>query len=108
MKGTPLYMAPELIREEAVADPKIDIWSLGIILYRMLYSGNYPFLIPGKKYNRETAFMDIIGNDLIIPKTPKRSTELTDLLKIMLQKNPSNRIGWEELFLHPLLNLVDE
>lgn len=54
-KGTPLYMAPEMIQEEATADPKIDMWSLGIILYRMLYN-KYPFLIHNKKYDRETAF----------------------------------------------------
>lgn len=59
-------MAPEMIQEEALADPKIDMWGLGVILYRMLYN-KYPFLISNKKYDRETAFADIVGNQLIIP-----------------------------------------
>lgn len=54
VKGTPLYMAPELIKEEAVGDPKVDMWSLGVVLFRMLYGGQYPYLTVGKKYgNRE-------------------------------------------------------
>lgn len=39
--GTPLYLAPELIREEPYTF-KIDIWSLGCCLYH-LTSQNLPF-----------------------------------------------------------------
>ena len=49
-KGTPLYMAPELINEEAAGDPKVDMWSLGVVLYRMLFGGHFPFLDPHRKY----------------------------------------------------------
>ncbi|CAD8149082.1 unnamed protein product [Paramecium pentaurelia] len=103
-KGTPLYMAPEMIQEEATADPKIDMWSLGIILYRMLYN-KYPFLIQNKKYDRETAFSDIVNNALNIPQTPKRSDFIISLLQRMLKKQSKDRIGWEELFQLPQIKI---
>lgn len=44
-KGTYTYMAPEVYREEAYG-PSVDIYSLGIVLYRMLNDNRAPFLPP--------------------------------------------------------------
>lgn len=41
IKGTPIYMAPELVKEEPYTH-LVDIWSLGIIVYE-LYHGQPPF-----------------------------------------------------------------
>lgn len=41
IKGTPLYMAPELI-EELPYDHNVDLWSLGCIIYELLV-GSTPF-----------------------------------------------------------------
>ena len=30
--GTPLYMAPELVRQQKY-DEKVDVWSLGVLVY---------------------------------------------------------------------------
>ena len=41
IKGTPLYMAPELVQEQPY-NHTVDLWSLGVILYE-LYVGQPPF-----------------------------------------------------------------
>ena len=46
--GTPYYMAPEQARGEKDIDERIDIWSMGVMLFQML-SGKLPY--PGDSYN---------------------------------------------------------
>jgi serine/threonine protein kinase len=40
--GSPLYMAPEIVRNQEQYDSKVDIWSTGVITY-ILLSGKAPF-----------------------------------------------------------------
>ena len=41
IRGTPLFMAPELLRYEIIA-PSVDLYALGVILYLVL-CGSFPF-----------------------------------------------------------------
>ena len=47
-KGTNMYMAPEVFRAEKY-DHTVDIYSLGIMLYRLLNRGRFPFQPPAEE-----------------------------------------------------------
>ena len=39
--GTPNYMAPEIVQKKAYNPTCVDVWALGVLLYRMV-AGVYP------------------------------------------------------------------
>ena len=43
MRGTPAYIAPEIAKGRKYSS-KVDIYSLGILLYKLLNNGRYPFM----------------------------------------------------------------
>lgn len=74
--GTTVYMAPELIERKCYDGFKVDIWSLGIILYTMIYRNKKGFCEvapvgePGEMLMRiffprkpETSFQGYLGNE---------------------------------------------
>lgn len=40
--GTPSYMSPEIVKRDYYDGMKVDIWALGVILFKVLV-GDYPF-----------------------------------------------------------------
>jgi len=40
--GTPSYMAPEIVNRDAYNGRPVDVWALGVVLFK-LFSGEYPF-----------------------------------------------------------------
>lgn len=40
--GTPSYMPPEMVNKKAYLGKPLDIWSLAVVLYKLL-TGDYPF-----------------------------------------------------------------
>ena len=72
-KGTYTYMAPEIYKEEPY-DARVDIYSLGIVLYRLLNNNRPPFLPltgPMTHSQREQALLRrISGAPLPPPSTP--------------------------------------
>ena len=94
LKGTPITMSPEILKgEENLICNKSDIWSLGIIIYYMLFK-EYP-------YNGKTEFQIIKEIESNKQLKPIDNKELDDLIKKMLVININERISWEEYFQHP-------
>jgi fused len=81
IKGTPLYMAPELVQERAYTRT-VDLWSLGIILYE-LYVGQPPFYTT----NLYSLINHIVRDPVTYPST--LSPEFKDFLKVWLPQKSS-------------------
>ena len=95
--GTVKYMAPEILKGENY-DYKVDLWSIGIIILRLNF-GNFPF--PVEKEEALIDFINRYGNKLI---KNTGNEELDDLIKRLLEKEPSKRLNWEEYFNHSFFN----
>lgn len=95
IKGTPLYMAPELVREQPY-NHTADLWSLGVILYE-LFVGQPPFYT-----NSVYALIRHIIKDPV--KYPDNmSPNFKSFLRGLLNKEPQNRLTWPSLLQHPFV-----
>ncbi|KAI9542309.1 hypothetical protein NQZ68_020656 [Dissostichus eleginoides] len=95
IKGTPLYMSPELV-EEKPYDHTADLWSLGCILYE-LHTGAPPFFT-----NSIFHLVQLIVRDPV--KWPDTMSDTcTSFLKGLLTKDPQKRLSWPDLLHHPFV-----
>lgn len=99
IKGTPLYMAPELV-QELPYNHTVDLWSLGVIIYE-LFVGTPPFYT-----NSIYTLIHLIVKDPV--KFPDNmSPEFKSFLQGLLNKTPSERLSWPELLTHPFVRETD-
>ena len=87
-------MAPELFQDGGVYSYQSDFWSLGCILLE-LATGKPPFY--------SNTLKDLIQQMRVqeVPVVKHFSPEFNDLVLKILQKDPVNRIWWDELKKHP-------
>ena len=95
--GTPLYMAPEMLNNLPY-DFKIDIWSLGCIIYE-LCALEVPF-----NGNNMGELIKNIKSGRYIPIPNIYSNDLKKIIALMLQINPKKRISSQELLNLPIIN----
>jgi serine/threonine-protein kinase ULK/ATG1 len=106
--GSPLYMAPELFEKQNY-DYKTDIWSIGIVLYEMVY-GKTPFHnckatddLKESMKNNKISFPPISQhNSFEVPNV------LIEYMKKILEINPSQRLNINDLYDTPWLSDYDE
>lgn len=107
--GSPLYMAPEILRYEKY-DAKADLWSVGTVLYEMVTSrppfraaNHVELLRKIEKTNDVIKFSD----EIVVSDTLKR------LVRSLLKRDPKERVSFPDFFDNemitgPILGLVDE
>lgn len=104
--GTLLYMAPEVFRHNMTV--KIDIWSVGVILYNLL-TGEFPFMEPWPfPEGKDERWWQERTVDKIKHSEPTRnvrlgqaSNECLDLLWKMLTKDFEKRPDASQCLAHP-------
>lgn len=96
--GTAVYMAPEVITGQYY-DEKVDIWSVGVVLYALLgralpFNGNFA---------KEIHSVVLKGDPFCFPKEffLWLSPEVQDLMKKMLSRDPARMILAEQVLRHP-------
>lgn len=93
--GTLDYLPPEMV-EGRDHDEKVDIWSLGVLLYEFLY-GSPPFEADG----HTATYRRISRVDLHFPRQPQVSEDAKDLIRRLLVKEPSQRMALADVPKHP-------
>jgi serum/glucocorticoid-regulated kinase 2 len=100
--GSPAYLAPEMVNRRGVGK-SADIYGIGAVLYEMI-SGTPPFYA----HDLNTMYNNISKNKLMLHDI--FSDELKDILKLLLNKDPKNRIGVnskDEIKKHPFFADID-
>ncbi|WBW74800.1 autophagy serine/threonine protein kinase Atg1 [Schizosaccharomyces osmophilus] len=92
--GSPLYMAPEILRYEKY-DAKADLWSVGAVLYEMAV-GKPPFKAPNhvELLRRIQRAKDVIK----FPEEAFVHSDIKGLICALLKQNPADRIDYDHFF----------
>ena len=88
--GTPAYIAPEIISDQGYSGFSVDIWSLGVLLYAMLW-GTVPF----KASNMKDLHNLIMKGSFSFPW--ELSSDVKDLIRNMLKLKPEERYSIPEI-----------
>jgi calcium/calmodulin-dependent protein kinase I len=101
--GTLLYMAPEMFQNRHYTK-SVDVWSVGVILYRILAGGRFPFT----KEELEVLFQQKDQNIDYIFKDLKCSDSCMNLLSRFLMVDPLKRYPAHLALCHPFLTEEDK
>ncbi|KAL5168053.1 Mitogen-activated protein kinase kinase kinase YODA [Glycine soja] len=97
-KGSPYWMAPEVIKNSNGCNLAVDIWSLGSTVFEMATTKP-----PWSQYEGVAAMFKI-GNSKDLPAMPDHlSEDGKDFIRQCLQRNPVHRPSAAQLLLHPFV-----
>lgn len=96
--GTLDFLSPEMCRRQEY-DTRVDLWAVGVLMYEMLY-GNAPF----EEVSQEATMQRIEEVDLHFPENTDTfyvSSAAKDLIRKLLQRDPTKRIPLTRVLSHP-------
>jgi len=100
--GSPLYMAPEIVSRQ-LYNEQTDLWSVGIILYEMLFGVN-----PFNNCKRMVDLIESINDEIEIPPSSTINIDVSEeclvFLRLLLQKDVRRRITLDDYFEHSWVN----
>ncbi|QWU86758.1 hypothetical protein CA3LBN_000976 [Candidozyma haemuli] len=97
--GSPLYMAPEILRYEKY-NAKADLWSVGAVFYEMTV-GKPPFRAANHIELLKT--IEKTHDKIKFPSSAQVPESLRKLIRSLLKYNPTERVSFNEFFNHPLI-----
>lgn len=97
--GSPLYMAPEILRHELYG-AKVDLWSVGTVIYQLV-TGVPPF--GANNHIELLAQIEKTQDQIKFPPESVIDPEMKRMIKALLKKNPTERMSFLEFFNHSLV-----
>ena len=97
-------MALELLEGVKIYDYKVDLWSLGLCFWELLYGfGSFPFSLKSR-VNLKNDIKKYSGENLRFPTVPKYPEEVYDFFKKILEVSPRLRMNSTDFLNHPIFN----
>ncbi|CEP18525.1 hypothetical protein [Parasitella parasitica] len=103
--GSYAYISPEILLKQGYSYP-VDWWSLGVVLYELLY-GQRPF----RARSNDDLQRAILSDPIEFPKEPQVSNEAIDFIMGLLNRDVSQRLGvgeagFDRLKKHPWMKEI--
>ena len=98
--GTPNYVAPEILEKKNGHSYEVDIWSLGVVIYTMLF-GVPPFDAKDEKI----IYKKIKMNNYTFPENIKVENSAKKLISSLLNLDPSKRPSLDAIMDHDFFKI---